>query len=82
MLKNTTVKFDDHNDYMDDDWEDDDDAQSVTSKSKRGQKKIPEYWSRVVNISKDDLTALKIYELGPDLLLSNGMKYTPSRGKK
>ena len=69
-------------DPLDDDWEDEDDVGSVSSKSKRGRKRLPEQWSRVINLSKDDLTSLKVYELGPDLLLSNGMKHTLSRGKK
>ena len=65
----------------DDEWEDED-IKSVPSKqSKRGRKRLPEMWSRVINLSKDDLTNLKVYELAPDLLMSNGMKHTLSRGK-
>ena len=50
-------------------------------KSKRGRKAIPTQWSRVISISKDDLSDLKVYELAPDLLLSNAVTATLTRGK-
>ena len=69
-------------DQLDDEWEDED-IKSISSKqSKRGRQRIPEMWSRVINLSKDDLSNLRVFELAPDLLLSNGMKHTLSRGKK
>ena len=56
--------------------------QSVKSTKSRGRKKIPEKWSRVINLRKDDINKLKVYDLAPDLLLSNAMKETKTRGKK
>ena len=72
----------DLHDSFDEDWEEDDDVLSASSKSKAGRKKVPEQWSRVICIAKDDLTNLKTYDLATDLLFSNGMKYTPPRGKQ
>ena len=40
---------------------------------KRGRRKIPEQWSRVISLSTDDLTNLKVFELAPDLLLGGAM---------
>ena len=37
--------------------------------SKRGRPACPERWSRVISIYKDDLSKIKTYELGPELLL-------------
>ena len=52
---------------QDEEWEEDD-IKSVSSKqSKRGRKTLPEMWSRVVNLSKDDLSNLRVFELAPDL---------------
>jgi hypothetical protein len=50
-------------------------------KSKRGRPKIPTQWSRVISISADDLEDVKVYELGPDLLLSKAVTATLSRGR-
>ena len=36
---------------------------------RRGRRAIPEKWTRVISIHGDDLTALKTYDLGPELLL-------------
>ena len=55
---------------------------SEATVSKRGRKKIPEQWSRVISLSKDDLSDLQVFELGPDLTLSNSMIATLTRGKK
>ena len=56
--------------------------QSVDSiKSKRGRPKVPDQWSRVISISADDLENIKVYELGPDLLLSSAVRATLSRGR-
>ena len=40
---------------------------------KRGRRKIPEQWSRVISLSQDDLTNLKVFELAPDLLMGGAM---------
>ena len=81
-FEDSDSEFPDQLDQLDDEWEDED-VKSISSKqSKRGRKKIPEQWSRVINLSKDDLSELRVHELAPDLLMSNGMKYTLSRGKK
>ena len=55
---------------------------SNLSKGKRGRKKIPEQWSRVISIRHDDLKDLKVFDLGPDLTLINAMKVSSTRGKK
>ena len=59
--------------------------ESITSKNEgketRGRPKIQEQWSRVICISDDDLTNIRSYDLAPDLLLSDGMKFTAARGK-
>ena len=61
----------------------DNSVDSVNSvKSKRGRKRIPECWSRVINLRSDDLSNLQVFELAPDLTLINGLKATQSRGKK
>ena len=39
-------------------------------------------WSRVICLSTDDLLNLRVFELAPDLLLSNAMESTATRGKK
>ena len=36
---------------------------------KRGAKKIPELWSRVISIFSDDLQQIQIYQTATDLLL-------------
>ena len=38
-------------------------------------------WSRVISLSKDDLTNLRGYELAPDLMLGGAMSKTMTRGK-
>ena len=56
---------------------------SVNSvKSKRGRKAIPDQWSRVISISSDELDNIKVYELGPDLLLSSAVRATLLRGRQ
>ena len=42
--------------------------------SKRGRPKVPEMWTRVIDLTNDDLVDLRVYELAPDLLLGNAMK--------
>ena len=36
----------------------------------------------MISLSTDDLNNLRVYELGPDLLLANAMSATTTRGKK
>ena len=56
--------------------------QSVDSvKSKRGRKPIPDQWSRVISIGAD-LEEPKVYELGPDLLLSSAVQASLGRGRQ
>ena len=38
-------------------------------------------WSRVISLSEDDLTDLKVFELAPDLLLGGAMQKINTRGK-
>ena len=42
-------------------------------KTKRGRKKIPEKWTRVISIHQDDLANIRTYDLGPELLLDASM---------
>ena len=51
-------------------------------KRTKGRPKIPEQWSRVISIRTDDLKTIRVFELGPDLLLADAMKYVPTRGKQ
>ena len=53
----------------DEDQNQDEDKQ----KTKRGRKKIPEKWTRVISIHSDDLSNVKTYDLGPELLLDASM---------
>lgn len=91
-LKQATSKeaegddFEEHDD-KNDDGEDDEadenhDASFDSIKSKRGRPKIPEQWSRIISLSHDDLSNLKVYELGPDILLSSAVRATLTRGKQ
>jgi len=46
---------------------------------KAGRPKIPEHWTRVISISTDNLTELKIYQIATDLLLNQGYDKTRRR---
>lgn len=41
---------------------------------KRGAKKIPQQWTRVISLSTDNLQALDIYPIADDLDLNTGYK--------
>lgn len=75
----------DDKDWKDIDGDDDEEEsldKSVDSvKSKRGRPKVPEQWSRVISLSTDNLENLKTFDLAPDLLLSNAVTATLTRGK-
>jgi len=47
----------------------------------RGRPKISEKWSRVISISADDLSSLRVFELAPDLQLGGAMSKATTRGK-
>ena len=49
--------------------------------SKRGPKKIPEKWTRVISMSHDDLRNLRIFETGTDLLIADGYEKVGLRGR-
>ena len=51
-------------------------------KSKRGRKPVAEQWSRVISLAHDDLKNLRTFELAPDLIMTNAMKATATRGKR
>ena len=68
--------------YEDDRESSEEPLEDGATQSKRGRKRIPEQYSRVINVYKDDLTRLKSYELAPDLLLSNAMRATSTKSKK
>ena len=57
-------------------------ASHIGVKKTKDRSKIPEQWSRVISIRNDNLTKLRVFELGPDLLLADAMKYVPTRGKQ
>ena len=48
--------------------EDEEEKQGNPKQTKRGRPACPEKWSRVISIYKDDLTKVKTYDLGPELL--------------
>ena len=47
---------------------------------KRGAKKLPDMWSRVISIGTDNLEDLKVFPLATDLLLKEG--YQKGRKRK
>ena len=51
-------------------------------KTKRGRKKIPERWTRVISIHKDDWADIRTYELGPELLLDQSLSGTTAAAGK
>ena len=53
----------------DDAQEDKENRDQNTTQTKRGRTAIPEKWTRVISIYKDDLSKVKTYDLGPELLL-------------
>ena len=52
------------------------------TKTKRGRKKLPNRWSRVISMSYDDLSSVQAYDLDPDMQLSELATAPMSRGKK
>ena len=59
----------------------DDSNTSIVSKG-RGRPKIPLKWSRVISLSDDNLTNLKVFELAPDLLIGGAMSKSNTRNRK
>ena len=51
-------------------------------KKTKGRPKIPEQWSRVISIRTDSLDNIRVFDIGPDLLMADAMKYVPTRGKQ
>ena len=51
------------------------------TKTKRGRKKLPNRWSRVISMSYDDLSNVEAYDLDPDMQLSELATAPMSRGK-
>ena len=45
-----------------------DQAHTSSTKAKRGRIPYPEKWTRVISIYKDDLSKVKTFDLGPELL--------------
>lgn len=56
-----------------DDEDDENPPEHSEDQPKRGRKKIPERWTRVISIHSDDLNDIRTFELGPELLLDAGM---------
>jgi len=40
---------------------------------KRGRKKIPECWTRVISVGCDNLTSINNYSIATDLLVNDGI---------
>ena len=59
---------------------DDKDQTDAAPKAKRGRPKIPDKWTRVISVHNDDLSIIRTYELGPELLLDAGLGL-PSQGR-
>jgi hypothetical protein len=73
------VAFDSESDSGEEDVPSEEEKESLNNSlksigSKRGRQKIPEMWTRVIDLTNDDLDDLRVYELAPDLLLGNAMK--------
>ena len=48
----------------------DDQEQAVAGPSaKRGSPRIPDKWTRVISVHNDDLSNIRTYDLGPELLM-------------
>ena len=45
--------------------------------SKRGAKKVPEQWTRVINVQDDDPGQIRAYVLATDLLVIDGFQPLP-----
>ena len=45
----------------------------VAQPKKRGRPTIPDKWTRVISIHNDDITIIRTFELGPELLLDAGL---------
>ena len=47
--------------------------------ARRTRQKIPEKWTRVISINKDDLNILRIFEIATDTLVSLGVQHPQLR---
>ena len=56
-----------------DEEEEKDHARSGQTKAKRGRTPFPEKWTRVISIYKDDLSKVKAFDLGPELLFDQSL---------
>ena len=50
-----------------------DQAHAGPTKTKRGRTPFPEKWTRVISIYKDDLSKVRSYDLGPELLFDQSL---------
>ena len=57
----------------DDDIDQNTGAQGAQTKSKRGRPSIPDKWTRVISVHTDDLSNIKTYDLGPELIFDQGL---------
>ena len=46
---------------------------------KRGRKRIPEQWTGIINLERDDVSRIKIRDLATDLLFLDGIPDPPRR---
>ena len=88
MRKQRSPDKSDSSDWeLDEEVEPDDEGQSLDetissgASRGRGRPKIAEKWSRVISLSTDDLSSLRVFELAPDLLLGGAMSKATTRGK-
>ena len=69
---------------LDHDVDDDGRESSINSQSQqsRGRPRIPERWSRVVNVDSTMVYAMKVFQLSSDLLVAQGLQlHTQSQSK-
>ena len=55
---------------------------SINSQRSVGRPKHREQWSRVIDLTNDDLDDIRVYDLAPDLLMADAMKTITTRRDK
>ena len=65
-------------DYVDPEENDEESAVAVSQQA-RGRPRIPERWTRVVNVGTADAEGLRVFALSTDLLVAAGLPQGSSR---
>ena len=56
-----------------------DEAKSDAAKQTKGRQRVPEQWSRVINIWKLDVNQVRVFPITTDLLLAQGLPTMPTK---